>query len=177
MPRNPAFIDWRRSQSKHLILNDLRRGFLSLDANVTPAALAWEHYRCQPVIIDEGVVYEQFRDRLADHRVAVAARVNRATFDAAAVAHDRANNPFPTHNARGQPNFHLSPAQSLLRDDMRNSRHEGMTPSAFQQTRPEYQVFGKRKFKELMSQTSRHLKFNNFLNERRTEVPFDYQPW
>ena len=174
-PRNQKFIDWKISEAKQIILNDLRHGELSLDPAVMPAELAWEKYRHLPEF--EKVVFEQFKVRLAGHREQVGARVTRAMFDGAAVAHDQLNHPFPTHNHRGEPNFHLSPAEQLLRDDLRHERHLGLTPSQFQQTRDEYKIFKPRKFKELVSQTIRHIKFQNFVHERRTELPFDYQPW
>ena len=180
MPRqakNPLYIDWIKSQSKQILFEDLRYGRLPLDESVMPAEEAWERYRRHPTFIAEKVIFEQFAKRLKGHREQMALPVRRAEFDAVAVAHDRANHPFPTHNVRGQPNFHLSPAEELLRDNVCNKRHEGKNPSDFQQTRDEYKVFEKRKFKELIYQTIRHIKFEDYHAARRSELPEDYQPW
>ena len=170
-------IDWRNSESKNIILNDLRTGVLPLDENEASAEEAWEHYRHLPAFQGEGVQFEQFKKRLADHREQIGGRIERAMFDGAAVAHDWMKHPYPTHNQHGKPNFHLSPAEELLRQDISNNRHVGLLPSQLQSTRDEYKVFKPRKFKELIYQTIRHIKFRNFIEERKDEMPFDYRPW
>ena len=176
MPRstNPNYIDWRKSEAKEIILAHLRNGWLSLDEEAYPAEDVWEYYRHLPEF--EGVIFEQFNLRLADHREQIGGRVRRAAWDAAAVEHDKLKHPFPTHNQRGEPNFHGSPAERLLREDVRADNHRGLYSAELQLMRPEYGVFSKKRFKELVKQTIRHVKFENFLAERGRELPFDYRP-
>ena len=140
-------IDWRSSESKELVLNDLRTGVLGLTEEETSTDEAWEYYRNTVEFVREGVGFPQFSARLADHRAQVGARVGRAQWDAASMHLDRSKHPYPSHNARGEPNFHLSPAETLLRQDVRAGLHLGLTPSHFQATRPEYSIFKKKKFK------------------------------
>ena len=152
-------IDWRCSTSKEIVLAHLRNGSLPLTAEEMGPAEAWQYYQNHPVFVAEGVQYEQFRTQLNAHRHQVRERVQRAQWDAAAMEHDRLRHPYPQRNHRGELNFHLSPAQDLLRQDICNGRHLGMYPSDFRMTRPEYQGFSKKKFKGLVYQTVRHVKF------------------
>mgnify|MGYP007013037865 CR=1 FL=1 len=54
--------------------------------------------------------------------------------------------PYPREqvNNMGQLVFDMTPAGELILEDIKQSRHVGKTPSEFQMTRPEYQVFRKR---------------------------------
>lgn len=172
---NPAWIDWRNSEPSKIILFDLRTGRLGLSEEEHSTAVAWEYYQRQPEF--QRVCFDQFAARLVDHRQQVEKRVRRARWDAAAAAHDQLRHPYPSHNQRGEPNFHLSGAEDLLRQDVRNGLHLALFPSELQMTRPEYRVFSKKKFKDCVYQTVRHVKFKNFLQTRgHMELPFDYHP-
>lgn len=63
--RNPNFIDWRKSSAREKIIQDLQPGGF-LHNNKLDAAAAFEHYSKLPQF--NGVCWEQFRDRLRDHR-------------------------------------------------------------------------------------------------------------
>jgi hypothetical protein len=53
-----------------------------------------------------------------------------------------------SHNRRGELIIDLSPIKGLVRDDVKDGKHKGLTPSEFQATRPEYSKVDKKKFKE-----------------------------
>ena len=48
-------------------------------------------------------------------------------------------------------------------------RHEGMTPTEFQATRPEYKPFNKTKFKHRLYQAVRREKFCNYMEFKRKQ--------
>ena len=138
---NPDCIDWRNSPCKVIIMNDLRSGLLPVDEEEVSAEEAWEHCSNLPDFVGLGVIFDQFKKRLADHRKQVGARVKRAMWDSAACEHDILKHPHPSHNHRGQRNFHLSPAEKLLREDVRAGHHLGLCPSELQLTRDECKAF------------------------------------
>jgi hypothetical protein len=59
-------IDWRASEAKEIIKNDLRKGLLALHAEDCPPKDAWEIYRHRTEFAK--VPYTQFRDNLRGHR-------------------------------------------------------------------------------------------------------------
>jgi hypothetical protein len=61
-----------------------------------------------------------------------------ATFDTAAMAHDRLLFPVPTHNHRGEPWWPGSEAQRLLALDVDDNKHITMKPRQLYNTRAEY---------------------------------------
>lgn len=158
-----GWIDWRTSQAKQVLLNDLFNLTLPVDENEVSTEQAWEHYRHHPAFVGPPVVYEQFAERLRDHRAQIGGRIERAQWEMAAMSHDRLVNPYPTHNHRGEPNFHGSAAKPLLRQDIVAGLHEQMTPAAFRETRQEYMVFTTRKFTDLIKQMVRLLKTENWV--------------
>ena len=121
MLRRTGWIDWNKSEAKGILLDDLHDFTLTVDEDVVPAEMAWEFYRHLPEFAE--VVFEQFKARLQSHRQQVKSRIERAEWESAAMEHDRSMNPYPTHDHRGRPNFYLSPAAPLLRQDLLAGKH------------------------------------------------------
>ena len=165
----PDWIDWRTSQAKEIILEDLEEGILSLDENEVSAEDAWEVYRHLPEFVAPGVVFSQFKERLKDHRKQVMKRRNQSEREIQALAHDRQLYPRQTHNHRGEPVFDLSIAKQFLKEDVRNNKHTTMTPSELQKTRPEYMTFKPNKFKHRIYQEVRRQKFIFYLELKRAK--------
>ncbi len=65
--------------------------------------------------------------------------------------------------------FDLHPAKEILRDDVSQKKHVGLTPFALWKTRDEYQEFDQEIFRRRIYQTIRHEKFINYLNQKRKE--------
>ena len=55
---------------------------------------------------------------------------------------DRLVHPAPPTNHRGEPRWEGSAAQTLLKDDVKKLKHEGMKPLAYYKSRPEYEAWG-----------------------------------
>lgn len=151
--KKPGQVDWRNLSCGDVILNDLKKDFLPLTEEELLAEMAWEHYKNLSEFVKPGVVFEQFKERLANHRKQVAKWIQRVTLDAAAVEQAKAKHPYPTHNHRGRRNFHLSFAEDILRQDVQAKCHEGMSLLEFQRTWTKYGLFTKDHFKDLVKQT------------------------
>ena len=167
--KKPGWIDWAKCQAKWIILDDLAEGFVSLDAKEDPAESVWEYYRDLPEFSGPPVVFEQFKERLRDHRKQVLKCYKRSKREMEALAHDRA---LPGHertdvNKRGELVFDLHPAKLLLWQDVLEEKHKGMFPSEFQATRFEYMLFDSELFKGRIYQEERRLKWMNFMARER----------
>ena len=76
MARNEAYINWRKSPAREIILQDLLPGGrLHGRDNVRPNVI-WDEYKDRPEF--DNVPYKQFRERLAGHRKQVRAKLTSA---------------------------------------------------------------------------------------------------
>jgi hypothetical protein len=165
--RNPDYIDWRKSTAREYLLEDLSLGGILFQKNEITAAEAWEFYQDQEGF--EDVVFPQFRDRLRDHRKNVNENYLRSQREEAALSHDRQLFPRSKTNHRGELVFDLHPAKKVLRQDIKEGRHEGLTPTQFQyqEDRAVYHVFDKTIFKHRMYQEIRRQKYIHYLDLKR----------
>ena len=140
MPRstNPAFIDWAKSRSKKIVMDDLENDVLPLDETLVPASVAWEHYKLLPEFIQEGVVYEQFEPALKRHRNAVKKRKRHFAEQLSALEHDTQFMYRDAHNRRGRKIFYGTQAHTLLKQDVKNGLHVSMGVEGLYYSRDEY---------------------------------------
>lgn len=75
--KNPAYVNWRLCPAKWVIITDLEDGMLPLDRELCSPEDAWKVYEEARLPEFEGVCFQQFKERLADHRRAV--KVARST--------------------------------------------------------------------------------------------------
>ena len=160
-----SMVAWRHSEAKRILLGDLESGILSVYDKDVSAEEAWCIYSVFTAF--QSVSFEQFKKQLHAHRKQCLKFIERTTEEEAAFQHDRALHPRQTHNNRGEPVFDMLPAKELLRKDVRSGKHLIMTPTELQESRPEYMLFKKRKFKERIYQEVRRNKFIYFLEQKR----------
>ena len=130
--------------------------------------------------VDE--IYELYRDlpafvsikngpklsaRIARLRTRVIDRNERAARDANALAHDLPLFPRPTHNHRKEPRWQGSKAQSSLHVDIDAGLHRTMEPRDLYKTRPEYQQFLLKTFRDHIYQEVRTRKLGAFVKKQR----------
>jgi hypothetical protein len=170
MPRtkNPDYIDWKNSEAREVIMFDLLEGILPLSADAITAEEAWEIYRDLPEF--SRVVFQQFKERLRDHRKQITQKKCQTAQELQALAHDQALHPRHSHNERGEVVFDLHAAKRLLQDDIKAKKHERLVPSALQATRPEYILFKPEIFKHRIYQEIRRQKYIFYLNLKRAEA-------
>ena len=162
-PSNPDWIDWRKSEARQIIIDDLRSGRLPLDAAELTADEAWDlQYVHMPEFAT--VVFSQFKKRLKDHRKQIARQVGSSLHQYQAFQRDRQIHPRQTHNRRGELVFDLSPAKELLVNDVKAEKHIEMTPEDLFWSRQEYyEHFKLDYFRRRLRQQVRASKFNYYL--------------
>ena len=167
---NPVNIDWFHSEAKKVLLADLTDGHLSLDENVVSAEQAFLVYKARLPEAFADVGFNQFKLRLKDHRKQVKMLHEASQWDQAAFEHDYLLvEPRGTHNHRGEPIFDRSPAQELLRQDVKDRQHDEMSPMDLWYSRPEYLVFALEIFRHRIYQEVRLQKYWNHLEDKRTK--------
>jgi hypothetical protein len=166
--KEPKKLKWIGSAAREIILADLRppHGVLFGKDDV-PLDQLWHFYEKQPGF--ELVKFEQFRDRLRDHRKQMTANYLLSSREEEILDVDRALHPRQSVNHRGELVFDMLPAQDFLRDDIEHGRHIDKTPSQIQASCPEYRVFKSHIFKFKVYQTIRRRKFLNYLEKKQLE--------
>lgn len=153
-----------------MVLDDLENGVISLDNSDSAHDLYHNMYKHTAEFIVERVEYEQFRDRLRDHRAQVGRRHEAAQWEMAALAHDRQLFPIRTHNDRGEKKFYLSTAGALLAEDVKQEKHKTMKPSELRASRPEYAEFPLKIFDGRIRQAIRRERMVNWRSDKREEL-------
>lgn len=165
--KNPLWIQWRTSPARAIIMEDLEPGGILHQRENISAADVWEFYKSFPQF--EKVVWSQFEERFKDHRKQASKRLHQSTQEELDFARDRELHPRQSHNHRGEPVFDLSPAQALLREDVKNKVHTRMQPSELQASREEYKAFKPAKFRQRIYQEVRYQKYIYYLNDKRAK--------
>jgi hypothetical protein len=168
MPRSTreGWIDWRNSAAKQIIMDDLHCGILPADAAELSALEAWDI--CYKHMVEfVSVDYNQFRDRLRDHQLQAWKDIVRARSESDSLAHDQLLFPWRAVNNHGEPVFDTSDAKLLLHADVKEGKHNTMTPAELQSNRVEYHPFNPRKFKHRIYQEVCRVKFINWLEQKR----------
>ena len=162
LDRPPASLngaDWGASNAKHLIAQDL------LD-NIVPCAeriedikqLFDELYAHQPEFKDFPFDEPRYRARI-EHLQTVVRRLKwSANYDKQCLAEARAMHPKQTHGPTGTILWADSEADRLLKIDMSNNKHLEMTPQKLRETKPEYQLFSKKRFSKRIDQLTEAAK-------------------
>lgn len=167
-PKNPKFINWRGSEVRKLILSDLEDGRLPIKESEMSAEDAWEIYKAANLPEFEGVCFDQFRDRLKDHRDQVRKKNEQSVWEVSALMHDLTLHPRnETHDRRGKPIFDRSPAKDLLRQDIKEGVYPSLTPMELWSSRPEYREFELSVFRGRIYQEIRRTKFLNWCQLKR----------
>ena len=111
-------INWRVSAAREIILSELEDGILHLDENVVSAETAWVNMYSH-LAESKAVPFQQFKERLKDHRMQVQKRYNNSVREKQALLHDRQLHKRQTHNHRGELEFDLTNAKNHLREDVK----------------------------------------------------------
>ena len=129
---------WENSEGKKLLLNDLRSGAIPLDPKLMKPAVAFQR-RPEAFSVPN---YEDgkrlFGGRLRSAREQVRERNERSSVEAAALEQDRKIHPKPAVNHRGEPRWEGSAAEMLLKQDVKEGKHETMQPRELHASRVDY---------------------------------------
>ena len=169
--RNPGTIDWKNSESKQIVLDDLEANVISLDESDTAEDLFYGMYQVSPEFIAEKVQFKQFKQRLKDHRKQLKEMLSSPAIEKLALEHDRRICPQKTHNERGEKIFYWTEAMQLLKQDVDAGLHLLMTPRQLQATRfAEYGEFPPKLFDRRVRQAIRKKRLINWKNDKREEA-------
>ena len=165
--RSPGTIDWAKSESRQILLDDLEAGVISLDESDTAHELFYGMYQHTPEFIAEEVGFEQFKKRLKSHCKQVKCAKEAPVWQYAALQHDRNIFEKKTHNQRGKKIFYWSDAWPLLIQDVAAKRHITMKPKELKTTRREYDNFSLKIFNWKVRQVVRGERLINWKNDKR----------
>lgn len=125
----------RRIPIRTLLKDDVHTGPIGWDLSPNKA---WE---MRPEYNDN-MTLDLFKSRLIGMRKIVKEGLERAAADEAALKHDRLICPRPLLNARGEPHWEGSDAQTLLEIDVEAGVHQTfISPEDFYRSRMQYQSF------------------------------------
>ena len=102
--------------------------------------------------------YDNFRTNLNNLRKAIAKLQDSALWDSQALARDRKLFPRPDKNFRGEPQWHGSDAEALLKQDVTDGKQKTMKPKDLYKSRNEYQVYPLHIFRGHIDQEERAQK-------------------
>jgi len=165
MPRAKQHpVNWRNSRGSHLLLRDVRDGLI-------PEDMDWEVAFLQRPEFDVGKTHEDakrlFKDRLARARKLVNVNNTTSATELELLRQDRAARPPAAFNHRGEPRWEQSAAQTFLKQDVADKKHETMSRTAFYNSRPAYKLFQKRTISKHIDQEIRTVKFLKQYRQRR----------
>jgi hypothetical protein len=138
---------WKDSEAKMLLQQDI------LDGKVTASMKPKEVFEMRAEYKVYGM--KNFRPNLYSLRSSISANQQKADSDAVALVHDRRIHPKVAHTPKGYPRWDGSEAQRLLKEDMESSGTNRFEPSVLRETRPEYEVFPLKVFRDHIYQEAR----------------------
>lgn len=157
-------VKWANSKAKKLLLQDLSDGTIPLDAeDMGPQTV----YMQRPEFAE--IPYNRFRDRLNNMRKTIRLSKMQASSDGNALAHDRVAHPKRLTNHRGERRWEGSDAEWLLKLDIENGKNDGLTPSAFWQSRSEYQEYSLLVFRKHRDQEIKRRKYIAYLKAKNKD--------
>lgn len=159
-------LEWGKSAAKQVLKKAFREGTISVD--YTSARQVWEDF-CQGRKEFARLEYNSaFTRRLNSVRDDFMKRASRRDRDRAAFEALKRNHPTPKLNFRGEPQWHGSEAQRLLKEDIRNGLHEGRNKeNSLWESRQEYKVYNRRSFRDHIYQEERLIKFQRYVDALR----------
>ena len=170
--KNPNWVKWRKHPAREIILEDLNYGGwlhdeLKEDGDLNLAMVFAIYNHKHPEVFNE-IDFSQFKARMEDYMTTNKERRERSNMQHQWMMNDRKLHPWQSRNDRGELVFDLHPAKQLLREDVKAGTHVGMAPKQFQETRAEYQEFGRNIFRQRIYLEERYQKYLNWLEEKRT---------
>ena len=149
--------DWRVSKGKELLYKDLQEGRIPAVGSRGDAVAI---YQSRPEFGgDDADERRKFTDRLRRARIGYLKNVSLAKSDSEALIHDRLIHPERQTNDRNERRWDGSEAQSLLRQDVRESIHKNMKPNELHRSREEYGQFPLPQFRQHIYQEEQTQKF------------------
>lgn len=156
-------VAWLQHPARELLKDAFMNDRIPLDWNRRPKDI-YDKFVDDPAFA--GVSFDAtFTSRLRSLRDIVKRKKQRVTTDQAAFDIFRKNHPERQVNDIGDLRWEGSSAQAFLKQDMKDGLHLGLLPSQFRETRGEYKLFSKTKFRKHIHQEKRLGKLHNYLQD------------
>jgi len=120
--KKPGWINWRlkKNFARQMILEDLEPGGVLHGRDHLSATEVWKFYKNLPEF--QKIVFNQFEERLKDHRQQAGRDREMANRDLQAMLHDRSIYLRIPHDSRGKSVIDMHPAKLLLRQDVEDEK-------------------------------------------------------
>jgi len=155
--------EWRFSEARKLLLDDLKSNRVSRDVTANDAE---QVYIKRPEFMK--YEFDKFLGYLKSLREIVNKKQSNSDRDAAAYQKDRLIHPIRSHNSRGEPRWAGSEAERLLALDLKDGLlDQFQSKMDFHASRAEYRQFGLTKFRKHIHQKQRTDKFVAYYSDRK----------
>jgi hypothetical protein len=146
---------WSNDPTRKLLEHDLLTGVIPLQSS--PGFMPKDIQRMRPEYMD--MRYDLWTSRLYSARQRHRTHKTQAVDHGAALERSRAMYPKKAHNERGEPRWEGSEAASLLKQDVANGEHLGVSKAELRASRPEYLEFSAKVFRGHVHQEVKTQKF------------------
>ena len=155
MESTPETHPWRNSKAQKILQELLISGDIPCTTtNKAKMVEIWNTY-CLPRQEFAGFRFTKFPARLRAMQKRHATQGGQADSEYAALLHHKQHFPTPIRNHRGEPQWHGSDAERLLKADVSAKMHETMAPQQLHRTRTEYQIYPLEVFRKHIHQEVR----------------------
>jgi hypothetical protein len=158
----PKAIEWSKSAAKQFLKRCFRDETIS--SNYQDAQQVWTDHCKDDKAFKRMQCDGAFARRLKSVRDDHFKKVERCQKDLEAYNIAKKNHPTPELNIRGEPQWHGSAAQIFLKETVEAGQHKEVEPKKLWESRPEYQVYALKTFRDHIYQEGRLRKFNHYVD-------------
>ena len=160
-------IVWAKSAAKQFLKKCFRDKVIRPDYK--DAKVVWkEHCENHPAFA-RMMCDDAFVRRLGTVRDDYLKKLSRMRADLKAFVKAKKNHPTPKFNSRGEPQWHGSRAQQLLKKMVSEGKHKGKEPKVLYSKTEEFRVYSLQTFRDHIYQEERLLKFNKYVQSLKQE--------
>ena len=158
----PKAIEWSKSAAKQFLKKCFRDETIS--ANYQDAKQVWTDHCKDDNAFKRMQCNDAFVRRLKSVRNDHLKKVERCQKDLEAYNNAKKNHPTPALNIRGEPQWHGSAAQNFLKESVEAGQHKEVEPKELWESKPEYQVYALKTFRDHIYQEGRLRKFSHYVD-------------
>ena len=160
-------ILWAKSAAKQFLKKCFRDKVISPDYK--SAKLVWDGHCKNQRAFARMNCDDAFARRLGTVRDDYLKKLSRMRADLKAFVKAKKNHPTPEFNSRGEPQWHGSRAQQLLKVMVAEGKHVGKEPKILYSKTEEFRVYSLQTFRDHIYQEERLLKFNRYVESLKQE--------
>ena len=160
-------IVWAKSAAKQFLKKCFRDKAIRPDYK--DAKVVWKDHCENHPAFARMMCDDAFVRRLGTVRDDYLKKLSRMRADLKAFVKAKKNHPTPKFNSRGEPQWHGSRAQQLLKKMVSEGKHKGKEPKVLYSKTEEFRVYSLQTFRDHIYQEERLLKFNKYVQSLKQE--------